>query len=135
MRASARQREGLVHAVEVDGHEIVVDEPLDNGGTDSAASPTRLLTAALAACTAITIELYAGRKGWDVGGLEVDVDFSGAPRAGETPRFDVTLTLPEDLDAEQRERIVVIAGKCPVHRMLASETPVAIEDRIERLVA
>ena len=129
MKATARQRDGLVHTVEVDGHEIVVDEPLDNGGTDSAPSPTRLLTAALAACTAITIELYADRKGWDVSGLEVDVDFSGAPRAGETPRFDVALTLPDDLDAEQRERIVVIAGKCPVHRTLAAGADIVTTER------
>jgi putative redox protein len=129
MRATARQRGGLVQAVEIDGHEIVVDEPLDSGGTGTAPSPTRLLTASLAACTAITVQLYAARKGWDVSGLEVDVDFGGAPRAGETPRFDVTLTLPDDLDAEQRERIVVIAGKCPVHRTLAAGADIITTER------
>jgi len=129
MRATARQRGGLVHVVEVDGHEVVVDEPLDSGGTDTAPSPTRLLTASLAACTAITVQLYATRKGWDVQGLEVEVDFAGAPRAGETARFDVTLTLPDGLDAEQRERIVIIAGKCPVHRTLAAGADIVTTER------
>jgi len=129
MRATARQRGGLVHVVEVDGHEVVVDEPLDSGGTDTAPSPTRLLTASLAACTAVTVQLYATRKGWDVQGLEVEVDFGGAPRAGETARFDVTLTLPDGLDAEQRKRIVIIAGKCPVHRTLAAGADIVTTER------
>jgi len=129
MRATARQREGLVHDVEIDGHEIVVDEPLDVGGTDTAPSPTRLVTAALAACTAMTIRLYADRKGWNVDGLVVDVDFPGPPRSGEGTSFDVAVTLPDDLDAEQRERIMVIAGKCPVHRILTSDVEIVTTER------
>ena len=82
-------------------------------------SPTRLLAASLASCTAVTVALYADRKGWNVHGLVVDVDFAGPPRAGERARFDVEVTLPDGLDAEQRERVMVIAGKCPVHRILS----------------
>jgi putative redox protein len=118
MRATARHREGLAYAVEIEGHEILSDEPVESGGADSAPSPTRALTASLAACTAVTIQLYAERKGWDVEGLEVEVDFAGAPRAGEQARFDVVVSLPDGLDDEQRERIMVIARKCPVHRIL-----------------
>jgi putative redox protein len=129
MRAVARRREGFAHVVEVDGHEVAVDEPLEAGGTDTAPSPTRLLTASLASCTAITVAMYAERKGWDVGGLEVEVDFEGPPRAGETARFDVTVSLPERLDAEQRERVMVIAGKCPVHRILAAGADVVTAER------
>lgn len=129
MRATARRREGMVHEVEVEGHTVVLDEPIDAGGTDTAPSPTRLLTASLAACTAMTIRLYADRKDWDVDGLEVDVDFSGAPRAGDTTRFDVAVTLPDGLSAEQRERIMVIAGKCPVHRILASGADIVTSER------
>ncbi len=130
MRATARRREGMVHEVEVDGHTVLLDEPVDAGGTDSAPSPTRLLTASLAACTAMTIRLYADRKGWDVDGLEVEVDFGGAPRAGdETVRFDVAVALPDGLSDEQRERIMVIAGKCPVHRILAAGAEVITTER------
>ncbi len=129
MHATARQREGMVHEVEVDGHTIVLDEPVDAGGTDTAASPTRVLIASLAACTAMTIRLYADRKGWDVDGLVVDVDLGGAPRAGETAHFDVAVTLPSDLSPEQRQRIMVIAGKCPVHRILASGAEIVTSER------
>lgn len=129
MRAVARRREGLAHVVAVDGHEIAVDEPVEAGGTDTAPSPTRLLTASLAACTAITMAMYAERKGWQLDGLEVEVDFEGPPRVGESARFAVTVTLPEHLDAEQRQRIMVIAGKCPVHRILAGDTEVVVTER------
>ena len=63
MKATARRIEGFQHRVEVDGHELITDEPQDAGGTDKGPSPTRLLTASLAACTAITIVMYADRKG------------------------------------------------------------------------
>ncbi len=127
MRAVARRISGHKHEVEVDGHALIVDEPTEAGGTDAGPSPTRLLTAALASCVAITIGMYAGRKGWDVSGLEVAAELAGAPKAGATARFVVELTLPAGLSAEQAERIEVIAGKCPVHRTLAG--PVEIETR------
>jgi putative redox protein len=129
MRATARRREGLAHVVEVDGHEVAVDEPREAGGADSAPSPTRLLAASLASCTAVTVALYADRKGWDLDGLVVDVDFAGPPRAGERARFDVEVTLPDGLDADQRERVMVIAGKCPVHRILAAGAEVVTTER------
>jgi putative redox protein len=131
MRAVARRVEGFAHHVEVDGHELIVDEPADEGGTDRGPSPTRLLTASLASCTSITIVMYADRKGWDVGELEVSAEFSGAARRGETARFEVTINLPRALDDEQVERIKVVAGKCPVHRTLVGA--VEVSDRVERV--
>jgi len=125
MRAVARRISGHKHEVEVDGHSLIVDEPVEAGGTDAGPSPTRLLTAALASCVAITIGMYAARKGWDIEGVEVSAEFAGPPRAGETAHFAVELSLPDGLSAEQAERIRVIAGKCPVHRTLAG--PVEIE--------
>ena len=127
MRAVARRISGHKHEVEVEGHTLVVDEPTENGGTDAGPSPTRLLTAALASCVAITVGMYAGRKGWDITGLEVSAEFEGPPRAGESAHFVVELSLPAGLSAEQAQRIEVIAGKCPVHRTLAG--PVEIETR------
>ena len=128
--ARARRRQGYAHDVEVDGHSLVIDEPESSGGADEGPSPTRTVGAALAACTAITIEMYAERKGWELGDVEVDVDIDYDGPAPSS--FTVTLKLECDLDDEQLERLRVIAGKCPVHRALASETPVSIEDRIER---
>jgi putative redox protein len=129
-RAVARRRSGYAHDVEIDGrHSIVIDEPVDSGGADEGASPTRLLGAALAACTAITVEMYADRKGWELGELSVEAEIT-YEGSGPT-EFDVTLRLPGGLSEEQLERIRVIAGKCPVHRALASETRVTITDRIQ----
>ena len=130
IRATASRREGYTHDVEVDGHSLVVDEPVDRGGADRGPSPTRLMAAALASCTAITIEMYANRKEWELGDVVVDVDMESTTSGSRS--FTVTLRVECDLDDEQLDRLRVIAGKCPVHRALASETPVSIEDRIER---
>lgn len=127
MRAEVRQIDGYHHEVEIDGHVIVVDEPAAEGGTNAGPAPTRLLAASLASCTAITIQMYAARKGWDVSGLGVAVEFGGSPKAGEAAQFVIELTLPAGLSDEQAERITVIGGKCPVHRVLTG--PVEIEMR------
>ena len=65
---------GYVHDVEIEGgrHRLVVDEPLEAGGTDAGPSPTRLLAAGLASCIAITMEMYAKRKQWEIGAVEVE---------------------------------------------------------------
>ena len=128
-RAIARRQEGYRHEVEVAGHRITMDEPEEAGGGDAGPSPTRLLAASLAACTAITIEMYAERKGWDVGSLEVEA-LRKATERGEPSEFEVVLRLPRDLPEEQVERLVTIAGKCPVHRTLTGD--VTITERVER---
>ena len=69
----------------------------------------------LASCTAITMEMYAARKGWDIGNVEVDVAVQPAERGCPT-KFELVLRLPDDLPEEQVERLRVIAAKCPVHR-------------------
>lgn len=131
MKATARRREGYAHEVEIEGgHSLVIDEPVESGGADQGPSPTRVVAAALAACTAITVEMYAGRKGWDLGEVEVEADLEPGPKSS-IDSFTVTLRLPRPLDDEQRQRLLVIAGKCPVHRALAAETEVTISDRIE----
>ena len=130
MRIVARRREGYAHDVEIEGgHELRIDEPTEAGGTDSGPSPTRVLGASLASCIAITVEMYAQRKGWDVGPVEVEVEMS---YDGPVPTdFEVGLKLPGDLDEEQRRRLLVIATKCPVHKVLAGEAHVNVTERLE----
>ncbi len=128
--AVARRREGYIHEVEIEGHTVVVDEPEAAGGADLGPSPTRLLAGSLASCTAITIEMYADRKGWDLGDVEVVVDMEYGQSSVPTS-FLVTIKLPKELTEEQQQRLEVIAGKCPVHRVLSRETQIEIEDRIE----
>lgn len=129
-KAVARRREGYTHDVEIDGHTIVADEPESEGGANLGPSPTRLLAASLASCTATTMEMYADRKGWDVGQLEVEVEM-GYDRPSVPSSFEVTLKLPKELSEEQRDRLTVIAGRCPVHRVLSRDVEVTITDRVE----
>lgn len=130
MRVVARRTEGYAHDVEIEGgHTLRVDEPASEGGTDTGPSPTRMLGACLAGCIAITVEMYAQRKGWDVGAVEVDVEVG---YEGPVPTsFEVGLKLPGELDEEQRRRLLVIATKCPVHKVLAGEAHVNVSERLE----
>ena len=128
LRASAQQLENLRHDVTVRSHTITSDEPLDHGGTDTGPSPQELLAASLAACTAITIEMYARRKGWNVTGMRVDCEYTPAERGCPT-RFGIVMRMPADLSEDQVERLQVIAAKCPVHRTLEGE--VAFAERVE----
>jgi putative redox protein len=131
VKVIAKRREGFTHDVEIEGgHSLVLDEPEADGGEDVGPSPTRTLAAALAACTAITVEMYAERKGWNLGDVQVEVEMEYA-QASMPKSFVVTLRLPKGLSDEQLDRLKVIAGKCPVHRALSHETEVSIEDRVE----
>jgi len=133
MKVVARRRQGFTHEVEIDtGHTLVIDEPTDRGGADRGPSPTRIAAAGLAACTAITCEMYAARKGWELGAVECEVEVEQGP-GSVFERIELTLRIPEPLTDEQRERLLVIAGKCPVHRALSGESEVVITDRIEPL--
>jgi putative redox protein len=133
MKVVARRGEGLAHEVEFEGgREIVVDEPVSAGGADSGPSPTQLLAASLAGCTAITLELYASRKGWDLGELQVEVDYSSSKDFAPAG-FEVVLRLPDSFDEEQRQRLLKIAAKCPVHKVLASESSIDISERVETI--
>ena len=131
MRATARREDGTFkHTVQVREHQLTVDEPLQAGGEDAGPDPQELLAVSLASCTAITMEMYAARKGWDLGHVEVDVQYSPAERGCPT-RFELVMRLPEDVPEEQLERLRVIAAKCPVHRALDGE--VMFEERVERV--
>jgi putative redox protein len=130
MKAVARRTGTFRHTVDIRSHQIAVDEPVESGGDDSAPSPQELLAASLASCTAITIEMYAQRKGWDLGYVEVEAEYSPAERGCPT-KFEIVLRLPQEATDEQAERLQVIAAKCPVHRTLDGE--VMFSERVERV--
>jgi len=131
MKVLARRTEAFAHEIEMDGHTVLVDEPPELGGHDLGPRPTRLLAGSLAGCTAITMELYAERKGWDIGAVEVEVETT-MEKATPTS-FEVRLRLPAGLSDEQRQRLVAIARKCPVHKVLAGEVPVTVSEQVENL--
>jgi putative redox protein len=130
MKAIATRDGGFRHTVKIRSHDLTVDERTDVGGTDTGPEPLELLAASLAACTAVTMEMYAQRKGWDVGGVEVTCDFTPAERGCPT-RFNLVMRFPEELTADQVDRLRVIAAKCPVHRTLDGE--VMFDERVERV--
>lgn len=130
LKATAHRtaRTGFTHKVDMRQHQVLVDEGPGHDGDDEGPSPQELLAASLASCTAVTMEMYAKRKGWDIGNIEVAVEYSPAERGCPT-RFKLALRLPSGATEEQIERLQVIAAKCPVHRTLEGE--VMFEDKIE----
>lgn len=108
---------GLAQRITVGSHTLIGDEPLDSGGADAGPTPSQLLLAALGGCIAMTLRLYADRKGWPLGDVQVELD-----GRDENGRYVVVrrLTLEGDLDAEQRARLTDIAGRCPVAKRLAA---------------
>jgi putative redox protein len=133
MKATAKRSDGVFkHTLLVREHRLTVDERVQDGGEDAGPDPQELLAASLASCTAITMEMYAERKGWEIGEVEVEVQYSPAERGCPT-RFELVLRIPEETPAEQVERLRVIAAKCPVHRTLDGE--VMFEERLERVGA
>ncbi len=129
MRATSRREDGrLANNIEIRDHRNEADEQSDQGGEDEGPSPQELLAASLASCTAITIEMYAQRKGWDIGEVVVDVDYEPAQR-GSVTKFVMNVRLPKELPEDQRERLMQIAAKCPVHRTLEGE--VMFEEHFE----
>ena len=97
MRATARRDgTGFRHTVEAGEHHLTVDEPISAGGGDAGPDPQALLAASLASCSAITMEMYAQRKGWDIGYVEVAVEYTPAER-GCLTKFELVLRLSDEL--------------------------------------
>jgi len=101
-------------------HIILSDEPVDHGGADKGPSAHDLLISALASCTCITVSMYAFRKGWNLEGVSADVTMERSIENGlQSTNTRIQLSFSGALEAEQIQRLLVIAGKCPVHKTLA----------------
>tara|TARA_B110000967_G_scaffold143753_1_gene147044 strand:+ start:215 stop:601 length:387 start_codon:yes stop_codon:yes gene_type:complete len=106
-------------------HFVVTDVPVSDGGEDTAPTPVEYLLTAIGGCVAITLRMYAARRSWDVGEITVNVfqlkDEQGSYLSEE-------ISFENDITEDQRKRLLVFAGKCPVARMVKGET------RIESLI-
>jgi len=106
----------------VDGHKIKSDEPIDSGGGNLAPNPHEILVAALGACTAQTVRWYAQRHDWPLESVEVDVGYKHDHLEGHSGLLDIftkTVHLTgASLTPEQRTRLLDIAGKCPIQRLM-----------------
>ena len=111
-------------------HTLAADEPSDNGGRDTGPSPFGLLISALASCTAMTLRMYAERKGWTLASIEVDARYNIGD--DDTASIERTIAFPADLPAEQRERLVEIAERTPVTIAVRRDTPSRRPSRHDR---
>jgi putative redox protein len=105
-------------------HQVAADEPAASGGGDTAPTPLELLATGLAACTAITLRMYAERKGWELGTVKVDCR---AFAEGTGYRFERAIRIAAPLADEQRARLAEIAEKTPVTRIVKAGAPVATD--------
>ena len=96
------------------------------GGDDEGANPHELLEAALACCTIITVQMYANRKGWKLASTDVSVDITNEGLDGTS--MVRTVTFNGDLSDDERKRLLDIANKCPIHRLLSGK--ISIETRL-----
>jgi putative redox protein len=137
VRVSEADPEGFLQEIMVGPrHQMKADEPKDYGGTDLGPSPYQFLAAGLGACTSMTVRMYARRKGWPLGHVSVDVTHDKVhaedcaeceDKGAKIDLFRRVIRLEGELDAGQREKLVEIAGKCPVHRTLEGTIRVETE--------
>lgn len=105
---------------------LIADEPLDLEGQDLGFSPKELLASALGSCTIITLKMYANHKGWNLTDVNIEVTFDWDNETS-TSKFTRKIELLGDLTEEQRQRLLKIADKCPVHKVLMNPTEVKTE--------
>ena len=130
--------------IQVDAHRLRADEEPDKGGENTGPAPHELLLAALGSCTAMTLRMYADRKGWPLESVTVRLSHQKVhagdcaeceTKDGRIDRIGLDIELEGPLDEPQRRRLLEIAERCPVHRTLESEVMmeaslVRTEDRV-----
>jgi putative redox protein len=126
LAASVHARSASKYAVETTArrHRVLADEPIDGGGGDTAPTPLELLATGLAACTAITLRMYAERKGWELGAVKVDCR---ALVEGAGYRFERSIRIAAPLADDQRARLGDIAEKTPVTRIVKAGAPITTD--------
>ncbi|MEM7588007.1 MAG: OsmC family protein [Acidobacteriota bacterium] len=122
---------GFRNRVRAGRHEQVADEPVSVGGGDAGPNPYDYLLAAVGTCTNMTLRMYANRKGWPLEGVDTRLRHSKIhakdceeceTESGRIDLIEKEIEIRGPLDEAQRARLLEIAGRCPVHRTLTSET-------------
>ena len=106
-------------------HFLMMDEPVVSGGDDNGPTPVEYLLTAVGGCVAITLRMYAERKGWDIGKITVNVSQKEAVTSeGLKKWLEEDISFEKEITEDQRKRLLVIAGKCPVAKMVKGETEI-----------
>lgn len=100
-------------------HTLIGDEPTRVGGQDLGPDPYEFVIGGLAMCKAVTMRMYAARKGWELGDVHVHIDL--VEEEGKAPNFVSKITFGAPLSDEQQQRLLLIADKCPTHKLLAGD--------------
>ena len=134
MTISARSLKGYQTEIKTDKHQFILDEPVSGGGDDAGPTPYAALLGALAGCKAITVQMYARRKGWPLEGVKLNIEHHRihakdceeceSDEKGKIDIIDVEIAFEGDLTEEQIERLKEISTRCPVHKTLISETKI-----------
>ncbi|MCB0773549.1 MAG: OsmC family protein [Flavobacteriales bacterium] len=119
-------RETFTTAIRTAEHTLVADEAKAAGGGGRGFTPHELLAAALGGCTNITLRMYADRKQWPLEAVDTQVEVEHG-ETFDTTHIKRTIRLTGPLSGEQRERLLQIAGRCPIHRTLAGQTDIRTE--------
>ncbi len=134
VRVAEADAAGFLQDVQAGPHHLLSDEPLAYGGTNRGPSPYGLLAAGLGACTSMTLRMYARRKGWPLQHVSVDVSHdkvhaqdASTPAATNIDLFRRRITVTGDLSSDQRQKLLEIADKCPVHKTLEASSRVETE--------
>jgi len=114
---------GYAQEIHAGHHRWTSDEPQSRGGADTGPIPSALLLSALGACTAITLRMYAERKKWELGTIRIRCSLF--PRKDERPRIDRELTFTASLSEDQRVKLLEIAGKTPITKIVMDGAEVA----------
>ncbi len=104
--------------------EIIVDEPTAKGGTDLGPAPRELLCMSLAACTSITLRMYADQKKWEIGEIKVDVALENADSEAI---FHRKIKFSNPVTEEMQTRLLLVADKCPVHKIFSRSIKINTE--------
>lgn len=123
-KVNLKGSEGYAQAMQAREHQLSADEPVSNGGTDTGPAPYELVLAGLAACTAITLRMYAERKGWELGEISLALRFF---KHRDEERIERDVHLGGDLDNAQRERLLDICERTPVTLTLKRGTPIVTQ--------
>jgi putative redox protein len=120
----------FVQNISIGPHVLKADERHEPGGTEAGPDPHELLLAALGACAAITVQMYADRKQWPLEQVHVDLSYAKVPAEdgadSDTPvhAVEMGISFSGGLSEDQARKLLEVAGKCPIHRLLTSPVPI-----------